>query len=295
MYYGINANLGVITLEWENEYELQKDLAEFLRECDFLTFTEISIPGCEYGRVDVVAVKPHMYATKDLRAYEVKLTKQVFDKDIKENKWRKYMNVFHRLYFAAPEGVLKKSDIPAEAGLIVRNKNGWHVVKAAKFNNPPHLDVDSVLAMLYHGYEESRVMRRLKDRIIAGENVSLKKQAEKIGWEIARRLDSSKETQIEGWCERLWDMFKRFGFDVPDKIITESQFGTHVKLPSIYEIESLLSGAEAIMKDIATLKAIGEYLCAIDYPEDGEGRKAWRTRKPKREKALELINSKCAL
>lgn len=279
-------------MEWKNERELQDDLAEYLRQCEFMTFTEVQIPGCENGRVDVVAVKPRMYATKDLRAYEVKLTKQVFDKDIKENKWRKYMNVFHRIYFAAPEGVLKKSDMPDGAGLIIRNENGWHVVKAPKYNNPVNLNEDSVLALLYHGYEESRVMRRLKDRIVAEENTPLFKQAEKIGWQLARRLDSKKETQIEKWCEQLWDLFKRFGFDVPEKIITEGQHErTAVHLPSLFEIESMLSGADALIKDIATIKAIGDYLENIDYPEEEEGRSAWRSRKPKREKALELINS----
>jgi hypothetical protein len=282
-------------MEWKNERELQDDLADYLRQCEFMTFTEVQIPSCEYGRVDVIAVKPRMYATKDLRAYEVKLTKQVFDKDIKENKWRKYMNVFHRVYFAAPEGVLKKSDIPDEAGLIIRNENGWHVVKAAKFNNPEKLDVNSILALLYHGYEESRVARRLRDRIIAEENVPLYKQAEKIGWEIARRLDKSKESQIEKWCEQLWDLFNKFGFDIPEKIIVEDQFGTNVRLPSLYEIESLLNGADALMKDIATIKAIGDYLLSIDEPDVDGGEKVWRTRKPKREKALELINAKCAL
>lgn len=282
-------------MEWKNERELQDDLADYLRQCEFMTFTEVQIPSCEYGRVDVIAVKPRMHATKDLRAYEVKLTKQVFDKDIKENKWRKYMNVFHRVYFAAPEGVLKKSDIPDEAGLIIRNENGWHVVKAPKFNNPEKLDVNSILALLYHGYEESKVARRLRDRIIAEENAPLYKQAQKIGWELARRLDNTKETQIEKWCEQLWDLFKKFGFDAPEKIIVEDQFGTNVRLPSLYEIKSLLCGTDALMKDIAIIKAIGDYLLSIDEPDVDEGKNVWRTRKPKREKALELINSKCAL
>jgi hypothetical protein len=280
---------------WESEFKLQRDLAEYLRQCGFMTFTEIVIPGCEQGRVDVAAVKPGMYAQKDIRAYEVKITKQVFDKDINENKWRKYLNVFHRVYFAAPEGVLKKSDIPEGAGLILRNNNGWHVVKAAKFNNPEKLDVDSILALLYHGYEESRIMRRLRDKIIADENVTLYQQAKKIGWEIARRLNNSKETQIEEWCLQLWGLFKRFGFDVPGRIISEGIKGVDenpiVHLPSLYEIENLLNGADALMKDIATLKAIGEYLCSIDYPEEVEGRRTWRSRKPVREKAIELMNS----
>lgn len=103
----------------------------------------------------------------------------------------------HRIYFTAPEGLLKKSDIPDEASLIARNENGWHVVKAHKFHNPEELNINSVLALLYHGYEESRIMRRLKDRIVAEENVLLSKKVQKIGYEIARRLVTTKESQIE--------------------------------------------------------------------------------------------------
>lgn len=277
-------------MEWKNERELQHDLSHYLRQCEFMTFTEVAIPGCEDGRIDVVAVKPRMYATKDLRAYEVKLTKQAFYADVSKNKWYKYMGVFHRVYFAAPEGLLKKSDIPDEAGLIVRNKNGWHVIKAPKYHTPDQLNENSVLALLYHGYEESKVMRRLKDRISAEENIPLREKAINIGYEIARRLDNTKESQIEKWCLELWELFKQLGFEVPEKIIEGDQFTRErVNLPSIYEIKQLLNGTDALLKDIATIKAIGEYLENIEIPEEIESKHSWRCRKVNREKALELI------
>ena len=277
-------------MEWKNERDLQLDLADYLRQCEFMTFTEVVVPGCENGRVDVVALKPHMYASKDLRAYEVKLTKQAFYADVSKNKWYKYRGVFHRIYFAAPEGLLKKADIPAEAGLIVRNDNGWHVVKAPKFHNPEELNINSVLALLYHGYEENNIMRRLKDRISAEENISLSKKAHSIGYEIARRLDSTKESQIEKWCVELWELFRKFGFKAPEKIITSDRFSSeHVHLPSIYEIETLLSGTEALLKDLSAIKAIGKYLENIQYPEESDKNNDWYSRKKNREKALELI------
>ncbi|EGD46273.1 hypothetical protein Cpap_0885 [Ruminiclostridium papyrosolvens DSM 2782] len=277
-------------MEWESEHDLQLDLADYLRKCGFMTFTEVAVPGCENGRVDVVAIKPHMYASKDLRAYEVKLTKQSFYADVSKNKWYKYRGVFHRVYFAIPEGLLRKSDIPDEAGLIVRNDNGWHVVKAPKFHNPEELNINSVLALLYHGYEENKVMRRLKDRISAEENLSLSKKAHSIGHEIARRLDSTKESQIEKWCMELWDLFGKFGFEVPEKIVTCDRFSSErVHLPSIYEIENLLSGTKNLMHDLAAIKAIGKYLENLQYPEESENDTSWYSRKNNRTKALELI------
>lgn len=60
-------------------------------------------------------------------------------------------------------------------------------------------------------------------------------------------------------------------------------------MPSIYEIENLLSGSEAIIKDLSTIKAIGTYLEAINYTEEDEGRHIWRSRKALREKAIKLM------
>lgn len=171
-----------------NGRELAQDLAEYLRLSGWLTFTEIAVHGIEDGRVDVAAVKPHQYAQKDLRAYEIKVTRQDFHADERENKWRKYLNVFHRVYFAIPAGLLTKDEIPHDAGLIVRNEKGWRVAKAPKSQKPPNLSANAVLSLLFRGCEEHRALRRLTDRISAEENIPLHEKAKNIGWEISRRL-----------------------------------------------------------------------------------------------------------
>lgn len=59
----------------------------------------------------------------------------------------------------------------------------------------------------------------------------------------------------------LWDLFNKFGFMAPEQIISSERFnGEHVHLPSVNEIEYLLSGSAALMKDLAATKAIGRYL-----------------------------------
>lgn len=60
--------------------ELTQDLAGYLRAAGWLVFTEIDIRGTG-GRVDIAAVKPHSYARKDLRAYEIKVSKGDFRAD----------------------------------------------------------------------------------------------------------------------------------------------------------------------------------------------------------------------
>lgn len=166
-------------MNWKNERELQNDLAEFLRECGFLTFTEISL---NYGRVDIIAVKPHQYMNKDVRIYEVKNNRTTFKQD---NKWDNYLNFCHRFYMACPKGLIKRDEVPKNIGLITRNNNSWQVVKAPIKNIPAGLSVDFVFSLLYRGYEESMKQRVLRDKIIADENTSLKRQACKIGWKIA--------------------------------------------------------------------------------------------------------------
>lgn len=266
-------------MEWKNERELQLDLAEYLRACDFLTFTEIQVPGCEGGRIDVAAIKPHLYSTKDLRAYEVKVTRQCFMQDVGNNKWHKYLNVFNRVYFAVPEGIVKKEDVPKDAGLIVRNDNGWHVVKAARGHRPENMTVDAVFSLLYRGYEESLQMRRLSERIVAEENVPLRDKARLIGHEIARRLDRDRESQVEYWAKEVAEIINNcLGIEL------EFEKNGELRLPSTWSIEESLKSIGKVTKEYETLKKIGAFLYTL-------GEESWRLKQVSREKVLEVMET----
>lgn len=172
--------------------ELQTDLARHLRSAGWLTFTEIEVPGTEgdsraSGRVDVVAVKPHRYAQRDLRAYECKSSRRDFLNDVGTDKWRRYSLVFPRVYFAVPSGLVKKAEVPEEAGLIVQGENGWSTVKAARGHIPPNLGVNSILALLYRGYEQDREVRNLRDRLIYNDR-GVAVEAKALGWDTRRKL-----------------------------------------------------------------------------------------------------------
>lgn len=268
--------------DFKNERELQEDLAEFLRESGVLTFTEIQIPGMNGSRADVIAMTPHRYSTKDIRLYEVKLTRGVW---LADKKFQKYLECCNRMYIACPQGVIKKDELPAEIGLITRSDKGWRVAKSPRLNiNPSKLDVDFVLSLLYRGYEETRFQRDLRERGISSSNYKLRDVAYNIGFEIGRRLDKTKDTKIEKWGNDLWEIFERYGFETPED--------KNDCLPSLWEIENLLGGASSLIKDVNTIKAIGTYLENIELPEEQEGKFAWRNRKDNREKALKLIDGK---
>lgn len=265
--------------DFKNERELQDDLAEYLRSAGMLTFTEIQIPGMHGSRADVIAMTPHRYSTKDIRLYEVKLTRGVW---LADKKFQKYLECCNRMYIACPKGVIKKDEVPKEIGLITRSDNGWRVAKSPRLNiNPPKMDIDFILSLLYRGYEETKIQRDLRDRGIASSNYKLRDVAYKVGFDIGRRLDRTKDAKVEKWCDELWEVFKKFGVEAPGYKTDD--------LPSVYDIENLLGGASALMQDVATIKAIGTYLENIELPEAQEGRLSWRNRKDNREKALQLI------
>lgn len=244
--------------KFRNERELQLDLAKHLRESGYLTFTEIEIKSNRGGRADIVAVKPS-YANKDCRVYEVKNNRQAFEEDM---KYTKYLDVCHRMYIACPKGLIEKDEIPEKIGLMYKNENGWYTVKAAKRNNPKDFNIDFVLSLLYRGYEEDRIQRRLRDRIDARDNISLKCKAKNIGYEISRRLDRDRETQVEEWVKKVNKLFEEYLGVEPSK------FGN--KMPSTYDIENMLSSVSGTLREVGNIKNIGKYLSNLDLPEEKE-------------------------
>jgi hypothetical protein len=84
----------------------------------------------EVQRADVIEVKPS-YNRFCVSIYEVKVSRSDFLSDIRSGKWRGYLDHCHRFYFAVPSGMVKKEEMPEEAGLIVRGEKGWQTQKAA--------------------------------------------------------------------------------------------------------------------------------------------------------------------
>lgn len=261
-------------MNFRNEYELQLDLAKHLREVGYLTYTEIEIKGGRGGRADVVAIKPS-YANKDCRIYEVKNNRGAFDNDF---KYEKYFDVCHRMYIACPKGMISKDELPDKIGLIVRGENGWYVVKAPKRNNPKDFNIDFVLSLLYRGYEETVEHRILRDRIDLRDNIALSRRAKKLGWEIARRLDRDRETQVEQWVVECSNLFKKYlGIEI-ERVSREKG------LPDLWELETILSSIGGYVKDIKYIRDIGNYLKNLHLPEEKETFS--RSRKELREQAM---------
>jgi hypothetical protein len=81
-------------------------------------------------RADLVVCRPS-YKKFCVSVFEIKVSRADFLSDIRSDKWRDYLPHCDRFYFAVCKGVLELSDIPPEAGLVVRGPNGWHTRKTA--------------------------------------------------------------------------------------------------------------------------------------------------------------------
>jgi hypothetical protein len=243
---------------------LKHDLAQHLRDAGWLTFTEVQVPGTGDGgmdgRVDVAAVKPHVYARKDIRAYEVKGVRSDFQRDVASQKWRRYLEVFHRVYFAVPAGLVKLEDVPQDAGLIVRGARGWTTVKAARAHVPPFLTADAMLALLYRGYEEHGAYRDLRTRMTFGPDGEVK-DCLTFGYKVARQLREKKHELEEPLTTLLEAVQEYLGKEPNDW--TVSDLGA--RLRGVFQV------LREFDREVPVLKAMADYLARLEcrYGADG--------------------------
>jgi len=71
-----------------------------------------SFQGCVF---DAFVVSPHKLY---LRGFEFKTARSDFLRDVRSNKWRKYLKYCHLFYFVCPKGLIQKEEIESPAGLI---------------------------------------------------------------------------------------------------------------------------------------------------------------------------------
>ncbi len=71
-------------------------------------------------------------------AYEVKVTREDFRREMKAGKWVGMCLCADKAYFAVPEGLVKPEEVPSPCGLVVRQLDppcmalAWCVAKSAR-------------------------------------------------------------------------------------------------------------------------------------------------------------------
>lgn len=92
-----------------------------------------------YSVPDVLKVRKS-YTRLDVQIFEVKASRADFLSDLRSDKWREYLPYSSRFSFATPQLDLKDvvqdiSEIPEEAGWIVKTPKTWRVKKTPKIRS----------------------------------------------------------------------------------------------------------------------------------------------------------------
>ena len=127
-----------------------RELCEDLAKARNTIYVEVPLGSVflsDPPRADVIVVKPS-YTQFCLDIYEVRYSRADFLKDLRSEKWRKYLDYCHRFYFAMKSGIIKIGELPREAGLIVRYDKDWKITRLAKKREVVIPD-ETLLSMLF--------------------------------------------------------------------------------------------------------------------------------------------------
>lgn len=97
-----------------------------------------------------------------LSAFEVKISRSDFLRDLRSEKWRTYLPHCNRLYFAVLDEVCRKEDIPEEAGLLIRNNKGWYTAKKAP-SLQSTVPYDTLKSLIFARQRRSAREKRIDD------------------------------------------------------------------------------------------------------------------------------------
>ncbi|MBZ9894217.1 hypothetical protein LB545_07650 [Mesorhizobium sp. BR1-1-6] len=210
------------TVAWDHD-ALADDLKAHLRgnERERLIWCDMQLGPSGSPRPDVYAL-PKSYSKFTPFAYEVKISRADYQADVNAGKWQKYYAFASAVVFAVPDGLIKTTELPGGAGMIVRKQNVWRLAKAPKVNALDNLPRETWMKLVIdglHRIQESRaplntyVMReRAFKKALGDEIATLAASKETAKWHIeheiaehGRRLEAIKrqnEAEIERARER---------------------------------------------------------------------------------------------
>lgn len=145
--------------EWSHD-ALAEDLAGHLVTPDRMVWTDMQLGPQGSPRPDVYTVMKSFVAPNPT-AYECKISVSDFRADVTIGKWSTYLQYAHAVVFAAPVGLIAKTDIPEMCGLIVRHEKAWRMAKKATINPRP-IAQDALLKLLIDGVRREGPRERAK-------------------------------------------------------------------------------------------------------------------------------------
>jgi hypothetical protein len=177
-------------VSWDHD-ALAADLAGYLRGTrDRMVWTDMQMGPVGSPRPDVYSLAKSYSSFLPL-AYEVKISVADFRRDVTAGKWQSYLKYAAGVIFAAPAGLLKKEDIPAGCGLLVRSDAGWRAQRGPTLRAIDNMPRDAWMKLLIDGINRQHVQLepRAFDRWIAVEKLA-KKYGKEFGQILHARDDA---------------------------------------------------------------------------------------------------------
>lgn len=169
--------------KWQHD-ELASDLADhLLGNTARVVWLDMQLGPSGNQRPDVYAIEK-TYTRLDARVFEIKVSRSDFLSDVTSGKWQGYLRWCNAVTFAVPEGLVKRDEVPAGCGLMVRGENGWKGVKKPTLQQLRELPTTVWQKLLFDGIERA-VRPALRQR--QGEYFARRRAFEVLGkeWEKA--------------------------------------------------------------------------------------------------------------
>lgn len=139
--------------------ELAHDLANHLRvNSDHIVWEDMQMGPSGSIRPDVYMLKKS-YSTFAPVTYECKISVSDFRSDVTSGKWQGYLQYSSAVIFAVPAGLIKKEDVPAACGLIVRHDEVWRTVKRPTLQKIETLPHAAWMKMVIDGIDRATTER----------------------------------------------------------------------------------------------------------------------------------------
>lgn len=177
------------THDWKHD-ELARDLAASLISPGRMVWTDIQLGPSGSPRPDVYSIEKS-FAHPNPTAYECKISVSDFRSDVTTGKWSSYQQYSWRVIFAVPAGLISKSDVPEQCGLIQRHENAWRLAKKPVVNPRPIAE-EALLKLLIDGVEREGPKVRAKRW---NESDSIRKFTDRFGATAAKYVQDAASVQ----------------------------------------------------------------------------------------------------
>lgn len=175
--------------------DLLVDLAGHLRASgSVVAWVDMQLGPVGSPRPDVYTIDKTFEQLR-ARVYEIKVSRSDFLRDITSGKWTTYRAFSSAVIFATPDGLVKRSEIPDEAGWIVRNATGWRSLKRATMRPLDTLPRKVWQKLLIDGIDRANQVRSSKRAMNA--YLAELSAAKKFGHEMAALAAEPKRRRRE--------------------------------------------------------------------------------------------------